>query len=241
MVDENLDKNSEAVEAKSSEDKSEKKSEAVEAKPSEDKSDKKSEANVNKQNNSARPQRYGRDSNSNQRNQNRNRNRRRDDQDSDLIERVVKIRRVSKVVKGGRNLSFNAMVVVGDGNGNVGADLGSASTVPDAIRKATTNAKKTMKPVSLNGETLFHEANERFSGAKVLLKPAAPGTGVIAGGGVRAVMEAVGVKDVLSKTFGSSNTINIVRCTLNALYDMRDPQVEFSRRRDLNNNNLNKE
>ena len=239
MVDENLEKKSEAVEAKPSEDKSEKKSEAVEAKSSEDKSEKKSETDVNKQNNSKKPQRYGRDSNSNQRN--RNRNRRRDDQDSDLIERVVKIRRVSKVVKGGRNLSFNAMVVVGDGNGNVGADLGSASTVPDAIRKATTNAKKTMKPVSLNGETLFHEANERFSGAKVLLKPAAPGTGVIAGGGVRAVMEAVGVKDVLSKTFGSSNTINIVRCTLNALYDMRDPQVEFSRRRDLNNNNLNKE
>ena len=121
--------------------------------------------------------------------------------------------------------------------GYVGADLGSASTVPDAIRKATTNAKKTMNRVSLNGETLFHEANEKFSGAKVLLKPAAPGTGVIAGGGVRAVMEAVGVKDVLSKTFGSSNTINIVRCTLNALYHMRDPQVEFSRRRDLNNNN----
>ena len=91
-------------------------SEAVEAKSSEDKSEKKSEANVNKQNNSARPQRYGRDSNSNQRNQNRNRNRRRDDQDSDIIERVVKIRRGSKVVKGGRNLSFNAMVVVGDGN-----------------------------------------------------------------------------------------------------------------------------
>ena len=239
MVDENLEKKSEAVEAKPSEVKSEKKSEAVEAKSSEVKSEKKSETNVNKQNNSTKPQRYCRDSNSNQRN--RNRNRRRDDQDSDLIERVVKIRRVSKVVKGGRNLSFNAMVVVGDGNGNVGADLGSASTVPDAIRKATTNAKKTMKPVSLNGETLFHEANERFSGAKVLLKPAAPGTGVIAGGGVRAVMEAVGVKDVLSKTFGSSNTINIVRCTLNALYDMRDPQVEFSRRRDLNNNNLNKE
>lgn len=165
----------------------------------------------------------------------RSRNRRRNnEEDNDLIERVVKIRRVSKVVKGGRNLSFNAMVVVGDGNGNVGADLGSASTVPDAIRKATTNAKKTMKHVKLNGETLFHEANEKFSGAKVLLKPAAPGTGVIAGGGVRAVMEAVGVKDVLSKTFGSSNTINIVRCTLKALYDMRDPQEEFARRRENN-------
>ena len=165
----------------------------------------------------------------------RSRNRRRNnEEDNDLIERVVKIRRVSKVVKGGRNLSFNAMVVVGDGNGNVGADLGSASTVPDAIRKATTNAKKTMKHVKLNGETLFHEANEKFSGAKVLLKPAAPGTGVIAGGGVRAVMEAVGVKDVLSKTFGSSNTINIVRCTLKALYDMRDPQEEFARRREIN-------
>ncbi|MBI21811.1 MAG: 30S ribosomal protein S5 [Chloroflexi bacterium] len=170
----------------------------------------------------------------------RSRNRRRNnEEDNDLIERVVKIRRVSKVVKGGRNLSFNAMVVVGDGNGNVGADLGSASTVPDAIRKATTNAKKTMKHVKLNGETLFHEANEKFSGAKVLLKPAAPGTGVIAGGGVRAVMEAVGVKDVLSKTFGSSNTINIVRCTLKALYDMRDPQEEFVRRREINITTIN--
>ena len=170
----------------------------------------------------------------------RSRNRRRNnEEDNDLIERVVKIRRVSKVVKGGRNLSFNAMVVVGDGNGNVGADLGSASTVPDAIRKATTNAKKTMKHVKLNGETLFHEANEKFSGAKVLLKPAAPGTGVIAGGGVRAVMEAVGVKDVLSKTFGSSNTINIVRCTLKALYGMRDPQEEFARRRENNITTIN--
>ena len=262
MVDENLDKpsdtkseeKSDAVEDKSVEEKSgkpsdtksEKKSDAVEdksveeksGKPSDAKSEKKSDAKSEKK--SGKSQRYSKDSNSNQWNQNRNKNRRRDDQGPELIERVVKIRRVSKVVKGGRNLSFNAMVVVGDGNGNVGADLGSASTVPDAIRKATTNAKKTMKHVSLNGETLFHEANERFSGAKVLLKPAAPGTGVIAGGGVRAVMEAVGVKDVLSKTFGSSNTINIVRCTLNALYDMRDPQIEFSRRRDLNNNS-NKE
>ena len=230
MVDENLDKPSDT--------KSEEKSDAVEDKSVEEKSGKPSDAKSEKK--SGKSQRYSKDSNSNQRNQNRNKNRRRDDQGPELIERVVKIRRVSKVVKGGRNLSFNAMVVVGDGNGNVGADLGSASTVPDAIRKATTNAKKTMKHVSLNGETLFHEANERFSGAKVLLKPAAPGTGVIAGGGVRAVMEAVGVKDVLSKTFGSSNTINIVRCTLNALYDMRDPQIEFSRRRDLNNNS-NKE
>ena len=170
----------------------------------------------------------------------RSRNRRRNnEEDKDLIEKVVKIRRVSKVVKGGRNLSFNAMVVVGDGNGNVGADLGSASTVPDAIRKATTNAKKTMKHVKLNGETLFHEAIEKYSGAKVLLKPAAPGTGVIAGGGVRAVMEAVGVKDVLSKTFGSTNTINIVRCTLKALYDMRDPQEEFVRRREINITTIN--
>ena len=148
---------------------------------------------------------------------------RREEEDSGLVERVVKIRRVSKVVKGGRNLTFNAMVVVGDGNGNVGAALGKAGAVPDAVRKGTTYAKKAMAHVELNGPTIPHEITSKFSGAKVLLKPAAPGTGVIAGGGVRAVMEAVGVKDVLSKTFGSANTINIVRATLDALHQLRDP------------------
>ena len=156
---------------------------------------------------------------------------RREEEDSGLVERVVKIRRVSKVVKGGRNLTFNAMVVVGDGNGNVGAALGKAGAVPDAVRKGTTYAKKAMAHVELNGPTIPHEITSKFSGAKVLLKPAAPGTGVIAGGGVRAVMEAVGVKDVLSKTFGSANTINIVRATLDALHQLRDPITATERRK----------
>jgi small subunit ribosomal protein S5 len=145
----------------------------------------------------------------------------------------VKIRRVSKVVKGGRNLTFNAMVVVGDGNGNVGAALGKAGAVPDAVRKGTAYAKKAMAHVELNGPTIPHEITSKFSGAKVLLKPAAPGTGVIAGGGVRAVMDAVGVKDVLSKTFGSSNTINIVKATLEALNQLRDPVAAVERRKGI--------
>ena len=161
----------------------------------------------------------------------RGRRPRRDEEDSGLVARVVKIRRVSKVVKGGRNLTFNAMVVVGDGNGNVGAALGAAGAVPDAVRKGTTYAKKAMTKIELNGPTIPHEITSKYSGAKVLLKPAAPGTGVIAGGGVRAVMEAVGVKDVLSKTFGSSNTINIVRATLAALDQLRDPVAAVERRK----------
>ena len=161
----------------------------------------------------------------------RGRRPRREEEDSGLVERVVKIRRVSKVVKGGRNLTFNAMVVVGDGNGNVGAALGKAGAVPDAVRNGTTYAKKAMTHVELNGPTIPHEITSKFSGAKVLLKPAAPGTGVIAGGGVRAVMEAVGVKDVLSKTFGSANTINIVRATLDALHQLRDPITATERRK----------
>ena len=164
----------------------------------------------------------------------RGRRPRREEEDSGLVERVVKIRRVSKVVKGGRNLTFNAMVVVGDGNGNVGAALGKAGAVPDAVRKGTTYAKKAMAHVELNGPTIPHEITSKFSGAKVLLKPAAPGTGVIAGGGVRAVMEAVGVKDVLSKTFGSANTINIVRATLDALHQLRDPITATERRKGTN-------
>ena len=151
-------------------------------------------------------------------------------EESPYIERVVKIRRVSKVVKGGRHLSFNAMVVVGDGAGNVGASLGKATAVPDAVRKGTTNARKNMRPVSLNGTTIPHEITAEYGAAKVLLKPAAPGTGVVAGGGVRAVVEAAGIKDVLSKTFGSSNTINIVRATLTALDGLRDPRTETARR-----------
>jgi small subunit ribosomal protein S5 len=144
---------------------------------------------------------------------------------------VVKIRRVSKVVKGGRHLTFNAMVVVGDGAGNVGAALGKAGAVPDAVRKGTTNARKDMKPVVLKNTTIPHEIIWRYGGSTVLLKPAAPGTGVIAGGGVRAVLEAAGVKDVLTKTFGSTNSINVVKATLEALKQLRDPEKEIARRK----------
>ena len=151
-------------------------------------------------------------------------------EDSGLEERVIKIRRVSKVVKGGRHLSFNALVVVGDGEGKVGMSLGKAKAVPDAVRKGTAGARREMKAVVLAGTTLPHEIQAKFGGAKVLLSPASPGTGIIAGGGVRAVMEVVGVKDVLSKTFGSSNTLNIVRATLLALSLLRDPKTEVARR-----------
>ena len=161
----------------------------------------------------------------------RDRRRRRDDEDSGLIERVVQIRRVAKVVKGGGNLSFTALVVVGDGRGQVGVGLGKAKAVPDAVRKGTTIARRDMKPIILNDATVPHEVVVRYGGAKVLIKPAAPGTGIIAGGGVRAAMEAAGVKDVLSKTFGSSNTINIVKATVQGLRSLRDPKVVTARRR----------
>ncbi len=161
------------------------------------------------------------------------RRRREESEDSGLVERVVKIRRVSKVVKGGRNLTFNAMVVVGDGAGNVGSGLGKAGAVPDAVRKGTTIARKNMHPVTLSKSTIPHEMVAKYGAAKVLLKPAAPGAGIIAGGGVRAVMEAAGVRDVLSKTFGSNNTINIVKATMKALDSMRDPAGETARRRGL--------
>ncbi len=158
------------------------------------------------------------------------RGRRGEIEESPYVERVVKIRRVSKVVKGGRHLSFNAMVVVGDGEGNVGASLGKAKAVPDAVRKGTANARKNMKLVALAGPTIPHETTAEFGAARVLLKPASPGTGIVAGGGVRAVVEAVGVKDILSKTYGSSNTINIVQATLAALAALRDPVAERARR-----------
>ncbi len=161
------------------------------------------------------------------------RSRRDETEDSGLIERVVKIRRVSKVVKGGRHLTFNAMVVVGDGAGNVGSGLGKAGAVPDAVRKGTSVARKDMHPIKLRETTIPHEMVAKYGAAKVLLMPAAPGTGIIAGGGVRAVMEAAGVRDVLSKTYGSSNTINIVKATMKALDQMRDPVAESRRRRNL--------
>ena len=161
----------------------------------------------------------------------RNRRRNRDSDEFSLIENVIKIRRVSKTVKGGRNLSFNAMVAVGDGAGKVGIALASASAVPDAVQRAVQYAKNKMVEINLNNTTLPHEGVYKFGSSKVMLKPAAPGTGLIAGGGVRAVLEAVGVKDVVSKTFGSTNAINVVYATVEALKAMKDPKKEISRRK----------
>ena len=148
----------------------------------------------------------------------------------ELFERAVKIRRVSKVVKGGRNLSFSAMMVVGDFNGRVGAALGKAASVPDAVRKGRQNAERAMQPIVTKEGTIPHEVFAKYGSAKVLLLPAAPGTGVIAGGGVRAVIEAAGIQDVLSKTYGGNNPVNSVRATLKALSMLRDPQAERARR-----------
>ncbi len=139
----------------------------------------------------------------------------------ELIEKVVHINRCAKVVKGGRRFSFAALVVVGDGNGNVGLGYGKAKEVPDAIKKATDRARGKMKSVSLKDNTIPHEVIGESDGGVVMLRPATPGTGVIAGGGVRAVLEAVGVKDVLSKSLGSNNDMAMVNATLAALYQLR--------------------
>ena len=148
----------------------------------------------------------------------------------ELIERSVKIRRVSKVVKGGRNLSFSALMVIGDGNGKVGAALGRATGVPEAVRKGRQRAEANMRNVVLKGSTIPHEVTAKFGAAKVVLLPAAPGTGIIAGGGIRAVLEAAGVDDVLSKNYGSRNAVNTVRATIKALELLRDPRAERARR-----------
>ena len=134
----------------------------------------------------------------------------------ELDERVVDITRVAKVVKGGRRFGFRVVAVVGDNRGQVGMGVGKARAVPDAIRKATERARRDMEPVAL-----VHTMVGRCSGARVLIKPATPGTGVIAGGGVRAVLEAVGVTDVLTKSQGSSNVLNVVRATMDGLRRMR--------------------
>lgn len=145
-------------------------------------------------------------------------------------ERVIEIARVAKVVKGGRRFRFRVTLVTGDNNGTIGIGIGKANAVPDAMRKASERARKNMRKMILAGTTITHAVTAKVGGAVVLLKPASPGTGVIAGGGVRAVLEAAGVHDILTKSLGSSNTLNVVKATFEALEQLKSPGIEAGRR-----------
>jgi len=150
-----------------------------------------------------------------------------------LNDKLVYINRVAKVVKGGKRLSFSALVVTGDGNGYVGVGVGKANAVPGAISKGGAIAKKNLIKVPSAGTTIPYEMRVKFGAAKVLLKPAGPGTGIIAGGSIRAVLEAAGIKDILTKSLGSSNRINMAKATMLALSQLKDPQEELAKRKSV--------
>lgn len=152
------------------------------------------------------------------------------DKADDLDQRIVDVTRVAKVIKGGRRFAFRALIVVGDGRGHVGLGMGKARVVQDAIRKGTERAKKNMMSINMLENTIPHEVTNKHGGAIVLLRPASPGTGVIAGGGVRAVLEAAGVKDVLTKSLGSNSKLNATYATFEALLDLKNLKDEAKRR-----------
>jgi small subunit ribosomal protein S5 len=152
------------------------------------------------------------------------------DFEQELDERVIEIKRVAKVVKGGRRFSFRVTIVTGDNRGRVGVGVGKANSVTDAMRKASERARKDMRRINMYDSTIPHEVTGKMAGARVLLKPASRGTGVIAGGGVRAVLEAAGVSDILTKSLGSNNILNVVSATMDALDQLKSPQEEAARR-----------
>jgi len=145
-------------------------------------------------------------------------------------ERVIEIARVAKVVKGGRRFQFRVTVVIGDKKGTISMGVGKANAVPDAMRKASERARKNMKVVNVIGTTIPHEVLGKVAGARIMLKPAHPGTGVVAGGGVRAVLEVAGIRDILTKSQGSANVLNVVQATFHALEQLKSPQEEAARR-----------
>jgi len=153
-----------------------------------------------------------------------------DKNNDDLIEKLVAVNRVAKVVKGGRQFSFSAITVVGNGNGKIGMGYGKAKEVPLAIQKAMQSARKNLHSVTLKKETIYYETTGRHGASKVFMRPAADGTGIIAGGAMRAVFECVGVRNVLAKSFGSRNPINLVKATINALDGIRSPERVAKRR-----------
>jgi small subunit ribosomal protein S5 len=160
----------------------------------------------------------------------RSREQEREQEGPSFDERVVDISRTAKVVKGGRHFGFRVVVVVGDNNGMVGVGIGKSREVPDAIRKGTERARKAMKKVPVAGTTIPHTVVSKFGASEVMLKPATPGTGVIAAGGVRAVMECAGIKDVLTKSLGSANRLNVVYATMQGLLSLTDAEVVGKRR-----------